>query len=216
MPDFSELEVLAKTEVDPPDGPQSHLDESLARLGLESMTYQADVSTDIMTDYNSESHSYEWRSATNDRLDALQGRTNSAIAIAKTVEPSQITGLTRTDKKKAFYPVGSPLIMVSGGNIVNEVCGDAKIRFISKDGIVYCVPRDVFWKMAARDANKFMSDEQPPDASGGVVDGPPSAAISEKQAHESGTVKSAPRTLINGKLVAILIQINGARIALTF
>jgi|2_EtaG_2_1085320.scaffolds.fasta_scaffold15905_1 hypothetical protein len=149
MPDFTTLELLATT------------DSSLsAELGLESMTYQADAITNIMTDYDSESHSYEWRSATNDRLDTLQGRTNSAIAIAKTVEPSQITGLTLTDKKKAFYPVGAPLIMVSGGNIVNEVCGDAKIRFISKDDIVYCVPRDVFWNRVGAHPRQFKDDQQ--------------------------------------------------------
>jgi len=149
MPDFTTLELLATT------------DSSLsAELGLESMTYQADAITNIMTDYDSESHSYEWRSATNDRLDTLQGRTNSAIAIAKTVEPSQITGLTLTDKKKAFYPVGAPLIMVSGGNIVNEVCGDAKIRFISSDGIKYCVPRAVFWNRVDNKPDLFANDDQ--------------------------------------------------------
>ena len=68
----------------------------------------------IITKYDSETYSYEWEYATITRLDEFSGRTNSAVVIAKTTEPTQISSLLGTGAKtQTYYPIGNPFIGIS-------------------------------------------------------------------------------------------------------
>jgi len=68
----------------------------------------------IITKYDSETYSYGWDYATTTRLDEFSGRTNSAVVIAKTTEPTQISSLVGTGAKtQTYYPIGNPFIGIS-------------------------------------------------------------------------------------------------------
>jgi hypothetical protein len=68
----------------------------------------------IITGYNSETYLYIWDYATTTRLDEFSGRTNSAVVIAKTTEPTQISSLLGTGAKThTYYPIGDPFIGIS-------------------------------------------------------------------------------------------------------
>lgn len=87
-------------------------DEIFAGLDVEAPT-AADY-TYIMTKYDSETYSYGWEYATPPRLDEFSGRTNSAVVIAKTTEPTQISSLVGTGAKThTYYPIGDPFIGIS-------------------------------------------------------------------------------------------------------
>ena len=80
------------------------------RLDIDQLT----TGNYIITKYDSETYSYEWEYATITRLDEFSGRTNSAVVIAKTTEPTQISSLVGTGAKThTYYPIGDPFIGIS-------------------------------------------------------------------------------------------------------
>lgn len=86
-------------------------DVATAAAGL---TVQGQTETKIITGYDPETYSYVWSTATDSLLDDFSGRTNSAVAIAKTREPTQISSLIGTGAtKKTLYPIGDPFIGIS-------------------------------------------------------------------------------------------------------
>jgi len=83
-------------------------------LGLDAEALAAADYTYIITEYEPETYSYEWKHATNSRLDEFSGRTNSAVVIAKTSSPTQISSLVGSGAKTyTFYPIGDPFVNIS-------------------------------------------------------------------------------------------------------
>lgn len=179
MGDFATLEKQARDSDDYSRDAEKALDRLIDRdreAGYETMTSQRDsqTTTSAMTGYNSRDQTYEWHIATEERLDAFEGRTNNAVVITRTVEPSQITGLMATDTKRTFFPVGSPFLRASGGALTETAEGrcptSTHIKITGLGGQKFCVPNETFNSAdnedRVKDLRRMFDDyfEQGPDA----------------------------------------------------